>query len=890
MFVSASLLFLVQPMVGKMVLPRLGGTPAVWNTCMVFFQAVLLIGYGYTHSLSTWFSRRGQLAMQMVILLMPFAFLMLPFSLGSWTPPGDSNPIASVLWLLMGMVGLPFFVVATSAPLLQKWFADTGHPAGKDPYFLYGASNLGSMLSLVLYPLAVEPLFPIGVNYGEQAWIWTVGYAMLTALIAGCIVLVWRAPSQQMQLAGMPAPVGDPPPAPPPGDAPKTAVQPARRHGRRGIGWTAPQTAPTSAALKTTPKPVTLGRRLRWLALAAVPSSLMLGVTTHLTTDVAAIPFFWVIPLALYLLSFICVFSKIPKIPITIYGFPLPSGAWTDKPHTAVLFLQPFVLTIVIMFVIQGVFMSGVWIAFLLHVSLFFLTALMCHGELAKDRPGTEHLTEFYLWMSLGGVLGGSFNALVAPLIFRFGPTIEYPLAMIAAYFLRPKLIGQYVLIPGDTDAYESTRLGKVLDLAIPVLLGIWTFLAYFTAHKVASFNQAHRFNLGLFRLDLSLFDLTKVLTGMLIIGMFARPIRFGLSLAAFWMITLGFQQYEQPWIFEDRDFFGFVRVRIDYPSDERDVPESRRNLYYALIHGDIDHGWQALGNQATSEQEKLQLRREPLTYFHPYGGIGQVFNRFNWFGDSGSDGFTWPDYRMPAALVGLGASPLDMGWALAAQSQSEPPYACIGLGIGTLGAHAKPFQFVRFYEIQPLVKQLSLPGDGKTPIFHFLQDAKNRGSDIDVILGDGRLTLDKDKVAGYYHILVIDAFASDAIPVHLLTKEAMEMYLSKMAPNGLLIFNTTNRYVELNGVLRDLADELDLTCYYCGAYQNKNVPLLTGSDWVVLQRRNWEPKKTGAGQMPGYVLPPPIVDEVNWVIPDNRGGPIWTDNYSNLLRVMRWR
>ena len=173
-------------MVGKMVLPSLGGTPAVWNTCMVFFQAVLLVGYGYTHTLSTWHSRRRQLLAQFAILALPF--LVLPFSLGSWIPPADHNPVQSVLWLLLGMVGLPFFVVATSAPLLQRWFASTGHPAAKDPYFLYGASNLGSMLALVLYPVLIEPNFPLD----SQTMLWTIGYGVLVVMVAGCGFLVWK--------------------------------------------------------------------------------------------------------------------------------------------------------------------------------------------------------------------------------------------------------------------------------------------------------------------------------------------------------------------------------------------------------------------------------------------------------------------------------------------------------------------------------------------------------------------------------------------------------------------------------------------------------------------------------------------------------------------------
>src|SRR5262245_15662491 len=181
LFVSATLLFFVQPLVGKMILPRLGGTPAVWNTCMVFFQGVLLVGYAYTHTLSTSQSHRRQLLIQLAILLLPF--LVLPFSLGNWSPPTESNPILSVLWLLLGLVGSPCFVVSTSAPLLQRWFGVTGHPAAKDPYFLYGASNLGSMLGLLAYPILIEPLFDVPT----QAWLWTAGYAFFALLVAGCV-------------------------------------------------------------------------------------------------------------------------------------------------------------------------------------------------------------------------------------------------------------------------------------------------------------------------------------------------------------------------------------------------------------------------------------------------------------------------------------------------------------------------------------------------------------------------------------------------------------------------------------------------------------------------------------------------------------------------------
>jgi len=363
LFLSAALLFMVQPMIGKMLLPALGGTPAVWNTCMVFFQAVLLLGYAYTHFVAK-LTRRAQLLLQAVVLLAPLAFL--PFSLGNWQPPTEDNPVLAVLALLAVLVGVPFFVVSTTAPLLQKWFGFTGHPAAKDPYFLYGASNFGSMLGLLLYPVLVEPNFAVD----DQAMLWRYAYLAFTALVFGCIAFCFATRAPQRTAPVEPTAVT--------GKAPDVSIA----------------VAPSNAA-------VTWRRRLRWIALAAIPSSLMLGMTTYLTTDIAAIPFFWVIPLALYLMTFIAVFARWPVV-------------WTGEPHEFVLYAQPCFLMFLMMVFLASL-SPPIWLTFLLHIGAFVFITLMCHGELAKDRPGAERLTEFYLWMSFGGMLGGLFNALFAP-------------------------------------------------------------------------------------------------------------------------------------------------------------------------------------------------------------------------------------------------------------------------------------------------------------------------------------------------------------------------------------------------------------------------------------------------------------------------------------------
>ncbi len=471
LFVSAFLLFLVQPMIGKMILPKLGGTPQVWNTCMVFFQTALLAGYFYTHAVSTRLSLRRQLLVHSIILLVPLAILLPPggpFNITSWVPPPGANPIPSTLLLLTVVVGVPFFVVATSAPLLQKWFAYTGHPAARDPYFLYGASNLGSMLALLAYPVVVEPIFrlsSIGFDPGTQNWVWTIGYILLVGLVWGCAFLVTRGPADA-QLGINPVvepPPAEIPPVPPPQPAtevragPPPATSAARSTGiRKGSKQRGRSTAPSRPAAALAPSGLTapaapprpyelhIWRRLRWIGLAAVPSSMMLGVTTYMSTDISAIPFFWVIPLALYLLSFILVFMRWP---IT----------WIRQPHTLVAIVQP-VLLLGLAWVLATGAVSPIWRSTLISICAFFATALVCHGELARDRPPTKYLTEFYLWMSVGGMLGGVFNALLAPLLFP--GAWEFSIAVFAAAILRP-------------DIRSLVPLEKPLALGAGAILGV---------------------------------------------------------------------------------------------------------------------------------------------------------------------------------------------------------------------------------------------------------------------------------------------------------------------------------------------------------------------------------------------------------------------------------
>ncbi|MCI0463712.1 MAG: fused MFS/spermidine synthase [Gemmataceae bacterium] len=987
LFVSAYLLFLVQPMIGKMILPLLGGTPQVWNTCMVFFQGALLAGYFYTHSVSTHLSIRRQLLLQGALLLVPFLFL--PFALGAWAPPTESNPIFALLLLLVFLVGVPFFVVATSAPLLQKWFAYTGHPAARDPYFLYGASNFGSMLALIGYPTIFEPIFTLN----GQTSFWTGAYALFIVLTVACGVMVWLS-RPALQLVDGPAPA-PPAPAPTP-TAPETGIRPGRRSGR---GRKVVQ-VPVEPSLKSLPPPaeVTPLRRLRWIGLAAVPSSLMLGVTTYLTTDIAAIPLFWVLPLALYLLTFILVFARWPV-------------EWTGTPHTVMLVLQPFALLALAIVNLSDASVPQ-WLSFLVNLMAFFLTAMVCHGELARDRPSIRHLTEFYLWMSVGGVLGGLFNALIAPLIFSRLP--DFMLVLALSCFLRPSGVPLSLLAVAAVTAVIAFPLGAVLGVILNAVFGsvvnvyvvgagaslvgaglvvaglvpripweqkpeetemallvagavVVTFLAAVVVNALIEagsgyivnvylkgailgvaltvaaavavarkFQSGHEGKLEDYLLDFGYAICLGLLTYALLrisvapnvwgeggafwisvtrwfmaedgwalslnrargwglwvsalvvsgipllvcLGFSGRPLRFGLSALMLFLangiFTIhqeagGYDEQGRPQqtgtIHTHRSFFGVQRVRLDRDRG----PHGEEVWLHTLIHGGIDHGRQIYSH-------KVEERHRPITYFHPTGGVGQIFTAF--------------------------------------KANAEPaPYGVLGLGIGSLAYYAREGQTVHFYEIDPAVKHLSLPPDGGNPFFYYLHDARHTyKADVEVILGDGRLKLQEAK-DGFYQILVMDAFSSDAIPIHLITREALDLYMTKLADGGLVVFNITNRYVNLEPVLGDLAHERGLLSLHYGDYP-QNIWMKFSSDWVLIAKKREDPKAWSAEAMhqfgaapalggPGAVPwatiararsmdVPPLLLKLHW----GQGGwepsrrlhdRVWTDDYTNLLRVVTW-
>ncbi|NUQ64376.1 MAG: fused MFS/spermidine synthase [Pirellulales bacterium] len=720
LFVSATLLFVVQPMFAKMVLPLLGGTPSVWNTCMVFYQAALLAGYLYAHFSTRWLGTRRQALLHIAVLCLPWCVLPIAVP-GGWSPPTQSSPIPWLLALLAMSVGLPFFVVAASAPMLQAWFADTRHAAARDPYFLYAASNLGSMLSLLGYPVVIEPLLPLT----DQAKSWAVGYGVLTMLTMGCAALMWRSSRGTLGVAESRA--------------------------------TEPIAAPATA------------QRLRWLALSFAPSSLLLGVTTHLSTDVAAVPLLWVVPLALYLLTFVLVFARHQLL-----------------PHAWMVRLQPFLVL-----PLAAVFFQNVhhwpWAMLAFHLVVFFVTAMVCHGELAASRPPARYLTEFYIWMSVGGVLGGLFNALVAPSVF---PTvIEYPLVVAVACMLRPRAASE----PQNTRA-------RRLDFALPAAVAL---------------------GMGAAVLGLRAADVPRTgLTTCLILGAAAwagfrfheRPLRFGMGILAI-LVVGGLYSVEPHMRRVERNFFGVVKVRYSPGLDA-----------HVLVHGSTNHGIQ---------YRSPAKRRRPLTYYHTTGPLGQLFA-----------GMPHPEKKREIGVIGLGT--------------------------GSISSYARPGQHLTYYEIDPAISRIALDPQ----FFTFLHDCP---ATIEIVLGDARLSLIHSP-ARQFDVLVVDAFSSDAIPIHLITKEALHLYLDKLAEEGILAIHISNRYLNLAPVLGKLAEDAGAVCRVRRESEIPAEEMMDGkipSSWVIMAKR---PEALGK-----------LADDPRWkAIPVAAGTPLWTDDFSNIVTVLK--
>lgn len=714
LFLGALLLFCIQPLFAKMLLPLLGGSPGVWNTAMVFFQAMLLAGYGYAHLSTRLLAQRQQVLLHLALLTL--AGLALPITIkGGWSPPAETSPIPWLIAVLTISIGLPFFIVSATAPLLQRWFSATGHPAAGDPYFLYAASNLGSILALLGYPAVLEPLLPLA----GQSWLWTWGYVLLVLLIATCGIAFLSAPA---------TPLG--------GEAASTPALP-----RRTIGWR---------------------ERAHWIALAAVPSSLLLGVTTQITTDIASAPLLWVVPLTLYLLTFVIVFARRPLL-----------------RHRWMVPVFPYLLVFVALIYTWPVSAA---IQFPVHLALFFAAAMICHGELARRRPSTRELTDYYVCLSLGGVIGGFSSAILAPAIFN--GVYEYPIALVLACLMLPKPQGQ---------AFFGWR-----DLTLPAALA-----ALMSVPLLFQDALVQRF--GPFA-TVPLLGVAAVATCLFR----QRPLRFALGMAVLFIAAPSPDLIGRV-VDKERSFFGVVKLQL-----------RRDDRVLRMFHGVTVHG---------AEYVDAAHWRDTLLYHHPDGPAGQLFA------------------------------------ALEAHHRTLDRVAVVGLGTGALNCFRKPGQSWTFFEIDPLVVRLARDAG----YFHFLEQC---GPDTRIVMGDGRLSLQKAPDRSF-DLIIMEAFTSDAIPTHMLTREAVALYFEKLDDHGILLYHISNRHLVLAPVLANIAAEARVVALREFYVAPPGAEDQASSEWVVLAR--------SADDLAF------LADDSRWkTLEGQPGARPWTDDYSNLLGVIR--
>ena len=725
--VGSFLLFLVQPMVARMVLPRLGGAPAVWNSAMLVYQALLLGGYAYAHWLGR-FAVRRQAMIHLGLLLV--AALWLPVGLARIAPPAPGQEALWVPLLLFASIGPVFFAVSAQAPLMQRWFA--ADPRAGDPYFLYAASNLGSFAGLISYPALVEPLLPLE----KQSIGWTLGYVLLFMLVAAAAAARWGRGPESAQ----------------PTD---TAGDEARPDWRRQV---------------------------HWLLIAAVPSGLMLSTTTHLTTDIVAMPLLWVLPLGLYLFSFVIAFSS-----------------WTSLTNVIVT-IAPALLLVVGGQALLGTG-GGTMLVALASLVMLFVVATALHGYLYFLRPGPRYLTLFYLIMSAGGVLGGAFAALVAPLVFNW--VYEHPVLVLAAAMLLPLP----ALLPWEKWLGLRRPLPVVAALVAIAAFASWKLVATWDG----TLHGAH------------------VVWAAIIVAVGLLVIRWRWAyVAALFLLMLGFGGVQTLEKGRDgmrvRSYFGIYTVTDDRYHQQR-----------RLAHGTTLHGL-----QRTTPGHEL----DPTTYYGHQSGVGLTLDRL-------------PELAGPDAAVGI-----------------------VGLGTGTLSCYRKAGQHWTIFEIDPVMADIA-----RDPTkFTFLSRC---AADTPIVIGDARLQIAKLPPARF-DVLVIDAFSSDAIPLHLLTREAFDAYTRALRPGGILLVHISNRFFDLEPVLAaeargrgwSAAIRLD------PGPEDSEFGDLTGSNWVALTAT-----PARLGQLTHGLRPRQnAAANDTWVaLRSEAGFERWTDDYASTLPILLW-
>lgn len=719
-FISATLLFLVQPLFAKMVLPLLGGAPAVWNTAMLFFQLCLLAGYAFAHFGPRLLGLRRHVLVQVIIVALPLLLIPMSIPVGT-SPPTEGNPTFWLLGFMLITVGAPFFALSTTSPTIQHWLASSQHSRAGNPYFLYVASNAGSLLALLAYPAFVEPL----LSLRDQQRLWACGYALLAlfTLISATVLL---------------------------------------RTGTAGSRETAKTTTDQVA---NEPRP-TVGMRASWVAGAFIPSSLLLGVTAFMSSEVAAVPLLWIMPMALYLVTFILAFSS-----------------WREPSDATLRRILALLSVPLVLLVALGQRIQPIFALILLNLAVFFVAALLCHRRLADSRPAPRHLTEFYLWLSTGGMLGGVFNALLAPIFFK--SYLEYPLILILACWYARR---------SEPAITAITRTAFFLPVAALCTSGVALIWLKNSGPDLAP----------------GLPMLCMLVPAVVCFLASKHSYSFAASLAVLLCAGQLAQTYLGKQLFSQRSFFGVSKI-IEEPAHHL------RHLYHGLtIHG--------------SQSTRPELQKKALIYYHDRSPSGQML---------GSLG------TIQNAQVGV-----------------------VGLGAGSLAAYAQSGQGWTFFEIDPVVARIA----AEPKFFTFLSDSPVPAR---LVLGDARLTLQHERDQ-QFDLLVIDAYSSDAIPIHLITREAFALYLTKLKSGGAVLCHVSNNYLDLEPIVGGIAANLGITAL-TNADDFTDGEGRRASTWMILY----------AGKRPSF-LPP---SDTAWQ-PARACAlrQIWTDDFSSILNVMHWK
>ncbi len=774
-FLSAGLLFSIQPMIAKSLLPVFGGGSSVWTTCMLFYQTLLLLGYLYAHILMTQFGRRSQIVIHATLLVIALTIGVL-FDTPIAPAEASTFPVPWLILQLLLISGLPFFAISSAGPLIQGWFSRTGHARAHDPYFLYAASNAGSLIGLLAYPLIFEP----NIGLINQRKFWLIGFGVF-------IVLALYSASKTIK--------------------PKIETTKQRKRRLKEEARGAMVSANPESPEPVMERPITWNRRLYWIYLAFIPSSMLLGVTTYITTDVVSLPLLWVLPLVLYLITMIIAF-----------------GSKTERAVKD--FTRPMVLLVIgaMLLLMANEIKVGESMVMIILIELFLLTAIgiVCHGRLALDRPAATHLTEFFLLMSVGGALGGLFNGIIAPLFFT--TNLEYPITLVLAVSILPwskDLVGQRV---------EKIRKVKLIRrIGFPLASVFFVLLIGFFGQDMTAFIQGfmpESDNPGS-SITLIMFVLMTSIPALMVYLAWKDGLACAITLMLP-MIAIQYNVIRDPnSIYRARTFYGIHEVTQEqfYDEDTDMLVES-----HIILHGTTKHGIQYLNPE---------LELKPLGYYHFNGPCGMIMR-------------TIKGMRPEGARIGI-----------------------MGLGSGAISAHGRTQDEIVFFEIDPEVLRIA----EDATLFSYLAKAP---ATISVRLGDARKLIEESEEAGEekFDLLHADAFTSDSIPVHLLTVEAINLYFDRLTDDGMVVLHISNRYLDLMPLVFELAVQttgiaplVSLDFDIPEEEKRYHFP----SIWVVLTRDHATGQRLLDAGMESYI------------IPDENRIKVWTDDFSNIISLIKW-